>query len=139
MAQETPRCSAITRSGGRCSASAQEGSQWCWNHDPARAEERRKNASAGGHARSRRDPHELEQIKKQIEVVTAGVLRGGTDKATQVVDRGTGAVVLQGLNTLLRAIEVQRKLDKQQELEEQVDELLERLEQMKAVAYGRQA
>lgn len=44
------------------------------------------------------------------------------------VDRGTGAVVLQGLNTLLRTVEVQRKLDHQQALEDRLLNLEDELE-----------
>ncbi len=133
---ETRKCSAITRSGGRCSAGAQEGSEWCWNHDPARAEERRKNASAGGRTRSRRSPDELEEVKNQIKTVSAAVLRGGVNQRTQTIDRGTAAVLFQGFNTLLRCVEVQRKLDHQRELEEQVEELRARLEEVRGLRYG---
>ncbi len=118
---ETSRCKAIKVGGERCSARAQRGSDWCYNHDPARAGERRTNASAGGKARSRRPPDELEQAKREIRAVTAGVLGGK-------VDKGVGAIVLQGLNTFLRAVEVQRKLDGMAQLEDQVEELRARLE-----------
>lgn len=42
-----PGCKAIKADGTRCRAGAQEGQDWCYNHDPSRAEERRTNASAG--------------------------------------------------------------------------------------------
>lgn len=58
-------------------------------------------------------PDELEKTKKQIGRVTAAVLGGE-------VDRSTGAVVLQGFNVLLRSIEIQRKLDRQAELEDRL-------------------
>ena len=45
---ERRQCSAITAAGRRCSARAEAGLEWCWNHDPSRAEERRINAHAGG-------------------------------------------------------------------------------------------
>ena len=48
------------------------------------------------------------------------------------MDKGVGAVALQGLNTFLRAVEVQRKLDGQRELEDQVAALRVRLNELKA-------
>jgi hypothetical protein len=126
---ESRQCGAITASGKRCSARAQEGSEWCWNHRPDRAEERRTNASAGGRARSRRPPGELAKIKTEIKNVIAAVLNGQ-------VDRGSGAIVLQGFNTLLRAIETERKLDRFIELEETVEELRDRLEEVKRSRWG---
>lgn len=123
------QCMAIKAGGERCSARAQQGHEWCWNHDPARAEERKANASRGGRARSRRPPDELERIKSQLGTINAAVLRGS-------IDRGRGAVLFQGYNTLLRCVEVQRKLDHQGHLEEQVAELAERLEVLKGRGHG---
>ncbi len=48
------------------------------------------------------------------------------------LDKGVGAVALQGLDTFLRAVEVQRKLDGQRELEDQVAALRVRLDELKA-------
>ncbi len=125
----TCRCKAIKSGGERCNARAQKGLEWCWNHDPGRAEERRANASAGGRTRSRRPPDELEGIKSQLRTINAAVLQGS-------IDRGTGAVLFQGFNTMLRTIEVQRKLDHQAHLEEQVAELAARLEGLKGRGRG---
>ncbi len=117
------QCTAIKAGGERCSARAREGQEWCWNHDPARAEERRANARRGGRTRSR-TPDELERLKSQLRNITAAVLQGS-------IDRGTGAVLFQGYNTLLRCVEVQRKLDHQAHLEAQVAELAARLESLR--------
>lgn len=121
VGDEKPRCKAIKAGGGRCSNKARRGQEHCWSHSRETADERREYARRGGKARSRRSPDELETAKKQISAVTAAVLRGG-------VDRGTGAVALQGMNTLLRAIEMQRKLDRQAELEERLAALEGELE-----------
>ena len=48
------------------------------------------------------------------------------------LDKGVGAVALQGLNTFLRAVEVQRTPDGQRELEDQVAVLRVRLDELKA-------
>jgi hypothetical protein len=66
----------------------------------------------------------LERLKSQLRNITAAVLQGS-------IDRGTGAVLFQGYNTLLRCVEVQRKLDHQAHLEAQVAELAARLESLR--------
>ena len=96
----------------------------CWNHDPGMAEERRRNASAGGKARSRRTPDELERAKGEIRSVTAAVIRGQ-------VEKGVAAVALQGMNRFLRAVEVQRRLDGHRELVDEVAELRARLDEVR--------
>jgi hypothetical protein len=121
---ETRRCKALKAGGGRCTATAQQGSEWCWGHDPDRAEERKKNASLGGKTRSRRPPDELEGVKRQVRALIKSVLNGS-------LDRANGAVALQGYNILLRTVEIQRKLDGQRELEESVAGLREQLEEVK--------
>jgi hypothetical protein len=45
------RYQGIKRDGGRCTASVQPGSQWCWNHDPAHEAVRKRNASRAGKSR----------------------------------------------------------------------------------------
>jgi len=50
---QTARCEATTRSGVGCKNLALPGSPWCHGHDPDRAMERIRIASAGGRARSR--------------------------------------------------------------------------------------
>jgi hypothetical protein len=127
---DKPQCKAIKAGGGRCSNRAQEGQDFCWSHSKETAEQRREYAAAGGRARSRRPPDELEKIKEQIKTVTGAVLRGQ-------VDRGRGAIALQGFNTLLRAIETERKLDRLRELEEAVDELEARLAEVRRTQWVR--
>ncbi len=49
----TDRCEATTRSGVGCKNGALPGGPWCHGHDPDRAQDRVRIASAGGRARSR--------------------------------------------------------------------------------------
>jgi hypothetical protein len=133
VAGEKRQCKALKAGGGRCSNRAQEGQDYCWSHSRETAEERRENARAGGLARSRRPPNELEVLKEQIRTVSAAVLQGGIDKQTGSIDRATAAVAFQGFNTLLRAVEVQRKLDHQAELEERLAELEAEVERRQGV------
>ncbi len=134
MPGENRFCSAITGSGGRCKRIAMDGSEYCWAHDADTAEHRKRNASTA--ARARRAPTEIETLKGQIETVTAAVLKGGMDSRTNAVDRSTGATLFMGFNTMLRAIEVERKLDHQRELEEQVAALRSHLDELKGRRRG---
>ncbi len=40
-----PRCAGIKRDGGQCTAIVNGSQTYCYQHDPARADERRRNAS----------------------------------------------------------------------------------------------
>ena len=133
---ENRTCKAIKVGGGRCRNRAKQGHDYCWSHSRETAEERKEYARAGGYARSRRRPDELTRIKADIRTVTAAVLRGGLDEKTQTIDKGTAAVLFQGMNTLLRAIETERKLDRIRELEENVDELRGRLAELRRAQWG---
>lgn len=99
------------------------GQSHCYAHDPDRSDERRRNASRGG--RSKSSGGELPDLKKQLKDLAADVLNAK-------VERGSAAVVNQILNTLIRAIEQERK---QRELEE----LAGRLEALEEVLKGRKA
>src|SRR5215217_1261234 len=46
------RCSAIARSGNRCSSPVLPGSTFCFVHDPAAADRRREASKKGGKARA---------------------------------------------------------------------------------------
>ena len=119
----TARCAAITKGGSRCRLDATHGS-YCYQHSPETAEERRRNARkggrAGGNGRSSGVP-ELVRIKGEIRGVLSGVL-------SERVERGTGSVLFMGFNTLLRAVEIERKWRELDELEERIAALEARRE-----------
>ncbi len=106
-------CGAITAKGGRCSATVRPGAEWCYNHDPARAQERRRNASKAARSKG---SGEITDLKKQLEDLAADVLSGE-------VGRGDAAVVNQILNTRARLIELERKIKEQEVLEERLEAL----------------
>jgi hypothetical protein len=108
-----PLCRAIKRDGGRCTARVARGVQWCFNHDPAHAEERRRNASRAGRSVSGR---ELRAIKARLDDLAKDVVTGE-------VQPGRAAVAGQLLNTLLRAIELERKVRETDELAADIQEL----------------
>jgi hypothetical protein len=117
-----PQCAGIKRDGGRCTVVVGSGQSHCYAHDPARANERRRNASRGGRAKG---SGELADLKKQIKDLASDVLEGSQD-------RGRAAVANQLYNTLIRAIEQERKL-------RELGELAERLEALEEVLKGRKA
>ena len=124
------RCSAITKGGTRCRLDATHGS-YCYQHAPETVEERRRNASRGGKAGGNGRPSglsEITDIKGVIRRVVGGVLNGS-------IERGTGAVAFQGLNTLLKAVEVERKIKEQEEVLARI-EALEELQPDNANAGG---
>ncbi len=96
------RCQAIKPSGERCKGDASPGAEWCYSHDPAHAEQRRRNASRGGKTGGRgRGGTDLADLKRDIRGVIDGVLAG-------TILQGPGVVALQGFNVLLRAQKVER-------------------------------
>ena len=115
------RCAAIKRDGGRCAVVVGAGHTHCYAHDPGRSVERRRNASKGGKSKSAGG--ELAILKKQARDLAAGVLNGE-------VETSRAAVANQIYNTLIRAVEQERK-------NYETGELAERLEAMEEVLKGR--
>jgi len=111
-------CAGYKRDGSRCTATVEPPKTYCWWHDPANAEARRRAASRGGKAKPSR---ELTAVKSQLQEMADNVLSGETERAA-------AAVAGQLLNIKLRAIELERKLKETEELEERIA-ALERMEQ----------
>jgi|SRR5215217_68605 len=111
-------CSAIKENGERCKGISATGSDYCPAHDPARAEDRRKAASKA--AKSRHDP-EIRRIKGLLQDLYVKVLQGEVGRQA--------AVANQIANTQLRAIELERRVRDQDELEDRLDELEDLLEE----------
>ena len=114
-----PLCAGTKRNGERCTATVEPPQRYCWWHDPANADERRRAASKGGRAKPSR---EIRDLKKQLEDLAAGVLDGS-------VERGNAVVVNQILNTRARLIELERKVKETEELEERIEQLEQSQEQ----------
>jgi hypothetical protein len=92
-------------------------SQWCINHDPDKAEVRRRRASKGGKRGGRGRPQaELYEVKGILRALVGDVLEGTTD-------RQDAAVVGQLLNTVIRAIGMEMRVREVDELAREVDEL----------------
>jgi|SRR5215213_9139852 len=97
---------------GHCRATANDESGYCYAHDPAKTDERRESASRAGRPRTGAD--EIRAVKRDLWRVIGQVEDGQTE-------RGVGGVLGQLFNSLLRAIEVERR-----QLE--ADEIVARLE-----------
>ncbi len=117
----SPVCPGIKRNGGRCTVGVRPGETWCYNHDPARAEERRRTASTAGKSKPSR---ELSGIKALLSDLTEKVI--GLEMPS-----GVAAVANQLINTRLRAVEVERKIKETDDLEARLEELEALLESKK--------
>ena len=93
------QCSAVKPNGGRCERIVGASQPYCYAHDPAHSEERQRAASRAGKSKGNRA---LRDIKQQLKTLAEDVL---ADR----VDRADAIAVNQCLNTLLRALEMERK------------------------------
>jgi hypothetical protein len=109
------QCSAIAGSGQRCRGVAVRGSDLCAAHHPDYRERRRSGAKRGGSKRPGASA-ELVAVKRELRDVVAAVRDGS-------LDRGTGAVIGGLYNTLLRALELQRKWHESDVLEARIEAL----------------
>ena len=107
-----PQCAGIKRDGGRCAVVVGPGQSHCYQHDPDKADERHRNASRGGRSKARGG--ELPGLKKQLRDLAADVLEGKTET-------GRAAVVNQIYNSIIRAIEQERKNYETGELAERME------------------
>jgi hypothetical protein len=116
------RCTAIKATGDRCKVRAIEGSEWCWNHDPAHADERRRHGQRGGKRGGRGRPSvELQRLQGRFEELAEKVLAGD-------VERGVGAVVGQLLNGARACVRDTLAAREQEELVARLEALEEALE-----------
>jgi hypothetical protein len=116
------RCAAIKPNGERCKVGAIEGSEWCWNHDPAHAEERRRHGQRGGRRGGRGRPSvELARLQARFEDLAEKVLAGD-------IERGVCAVVGQLLNGARACVRDGLAAREQEELVARLEALEEALE-----------
>ena len=113
------RCAGSKRDGTPCAVTVEEGQTYCWWHDPANAQERRRAASRGGKAKASPLTKELHKL---LEDLTAAVVSG------ELVPY-RGAVAAQLINARIRLVETERRIKEQ-------EELLERLERLERDRHG---
>jgi hypothetical protein len=112
-----PRCAGKKGDGTPCERIVGASQQYCYAHDPAFAEDRKRSASKAARSpATSRSGREIRQIKGRLEDLYGAVLEGS-------VTRQAAAVANQIANTQLRAIELERRVREQDELEQSLDEL----------------
>jgi hypothetical protein len=113
------RCAGTKRDSSPCTATVEPPHRFCWWHDPANADKRRRAASKAGKSKPSR---ELAGIKQRLSDLADDVLEGRQERAV-------AAVASQVLNVYLRAVSVELKAREQQEMTERLEELETLLEQ----------
>jgi hypothetical protein len=108
-----PICVGFKRNGRQCTATVEPPQEYCWWHDPANAEQRRKSASKAAKSKG---TGELSEVRQQLRDIANDVLSGDLDK-------GAGSVAAQVLGVYIRAVEQERKIREQDELLERLDAL----------------
>jgi hypothetical protein len=122
-----PQCRAITRDGSRCKASVRPGVEWCYNHDPARSEERRRNASRAGRSKPNR---EITDLKDQLQEIADNVLDGSADARR-------AAVAVQALQAKRAVLETERRVRELEEIERRLTALEDvRYREERSAGYG---
>ncbi len=101
------RCSAHKPNGEPCERIVGASQTYCFAHDPANSERRSRSASKAARSKPNR---ELAALKGQLRAVADGVLSGA-------VEPKRGAVAVQALSALIRAIEQERKIREIEEIE----------------------
>jgi hypothetical protein len=113
-------CSAIKANGERCKGRAIDGSEYCWNHSPAYAEARRRNASRGGKRAGRGRPSPataaLAALRDENLMIRQRLLEGE-------LLPGVAAVAIQSLNCDIRAVATTLKAKEQEDLEQRLEQL----------------
>ena len=107
------RCAGIKRDGGRCTTVVEPSYTHCYQHDPDRAEERRRNASRAARSKPSR---EIVGVKAQLRDLARDVLAGD-------LETGRAAVANQLINTRLRAMDLEIKIRQADDLEARVERL----------------
>ncbi len=129
-----PRCVGSKPDNSPCERIVPGSQTLCFSHDPGRAAERKRNASRGGRSGGGgRGSGELAEIKALLSELTNRVIGG---EGVEALETGRAAVANQLLGTLLRAVELERKVREQDELEQRISELSEAFERQQGVRHG---
>jgi hypothetical protein len=115
------RCAGLKPDGSACERIVRSSQMYCFAHDPSKEEARKRNAAKAGASKPNR---ELANVKTQLQEISDRVLRGELDAR-----KATAAV--QALNTLLRGIEIERRVRELEEIEHQLAELEARASQQR--------
>jgi len=114
------RCSALKADGSRCKGIPQRGSEWCFAHHPDNRQKHSANGRLGGRlagrGRSRSTARELSETRRELKEII-GLVRDGK------LARDVSTALFQGYSVLLKAVEVERKVEEVAELRREVEEI----------------
>lgn len=99
-------CAATKRDGNHCKAVVNPSQEYCYAHDPTRAEERTRNARLAAKARHSRLGRELQQVR---ETLSALIWLTTGDRLSMPVRKELASIV-QLVNAYLRATELQMRM-----------------------------
>ncbi len=97
----TRQCKGTNQAGLPCQKAAQHAEDLCWSHNPNNHTTRVRTASRGGRGHVNTEAREAREYLRQLR----------DDVRSGACPPGVGAVVNQVVNTMLRSIEVERKLE----------------------------
>lgn len=107
------RCAGSKPNGTLCERIVGASQTYCYSHDPARKEERRRNAARAGRSKPNR---ELIEVKARLRELAEDVLEGRKNRAD-------AAVAGQLFGTFIRAVSAEIKVKEVLELEERIEAL----------------
>jgi hypothetical protein len=121
-----PRCSGSKPDGSPCERIVGASQEYCYSHDPNRAQERHRAASKAARSKPNR---ELINVKDRLRDMIDGVYDG-------TMDRGDAAVCGQLFNALIRAIGMELKVKEVEELTHEIEEIRGALQVRKKRRWG---
>ncbi len=107
------KCRATKANGEPCTLPANGPHGFCWGHDPANREKRRRQASRAARSKPGK---EVAVLKEELKALKDDVLAGR-------VDRNDAAVAVQVYRTLKDFIELERRARETDELAREIEEL----------------
>jgi hypothetical protein len=119
-----PRCIGKKADGSACERIVKASQRYCFAHDPSTAAQRKNNAAKAARAKAKARSGTLGEIDKTKGLVQGLIVRLLDGR----VSRGEATAAFQGLNTLLRAIELERSVREVEVLEAEIKELRQALE-----------
>jgi hypothetical protein len=119
-------CGGTKRNGEPCTLPATQGSAWCWNHDPARTEERSRNALRAASVKHSHFHGEMRELRELLWNIVTLALEGKLNSRARY---GMNKII-QLLQIYLRAAEVELASGNEPERGSVLpDDMLEKLQQ----------
>jgi hypothetical protein len=107
------RCAGFKPNGAQCERIVDESRAFCYAHDPRKAQQRSRASSRGARGKPAK---EVAEIKSALHALAEDLHSGKMDPKI-------GAVINQVLNTLLRAVALEREMRVDEELTAEIEEL----------------